>query len=281
MVVMLSRLVRNFLAPLGLIAMSSFAAPPRHQHPRFFPNPLTRNAKPAVPGDPAIVNGASFLPGISPGGLASIFSHDLLSIDGTFSAQSSPLPRDMAGISVIVNGITAPLLTVSSINGDDQINLQVPFETDTGPGAVTIEIIDNGDSVATFQTDSYTEDPGIFTYRGYALAIRNANGQLVGADNPVAPGEVIVLYATGLGPVTVEVPDGERAPSDPLAYTQDPFDALVNGERCDVLFSGLAPGFTGLYQLNLALPDDLPPGDLELQISTPYATSGIIKIPIQ
>jgi uncharacterized protein (TIGR03437 family) len=276
---MLSGLVRNLLAPLALVAVSASAAPPKHA--RFFPNPLTRNAKPAAPGDPAIVNAASFLPGISPGGLASIFSHDLLSIDGTFSASSSPLPRDMANISVLVNGIAAPLLTVSSINGDDQINLQVPVETDTGPGAATIEIIDNGDTVTTFETDSYTEDPGIFVYRGYGLAIRNSNGQIVGIDNPVAPGDVIILYTTGLGPVTVDVIDGDPAPSDPLAYTQDPFDALVNGERCDVLFSGLAPGFTGLYQLNLRLPDDLPPGDLDLQISTPYANSGTVKIPVQ
>lgn len=248
---------------------------------RFYPNNLTRHVKPAAPGDPAIVNAASFLPGVSPGGLASIFSQGLLSIDGTISAGTTPLPTEIAGISVLINGVAAPLLVVSSTDGQDQINLQVPWETSTGPGAATIEVIDNGDSVATFDVDSYTEDPGIFTYRGYALAIRNANGQLVGIDNPVSPGDVIVLYTTGLGPVSVDVPDGVPGPSDPLAYTQDPFQAIVNGEDCEVLFSGLAPGFTGLYQLNLRLPSDLPPGDLDLQISTPYANSGVVKIPVE
>lgn len=275
---MLFRLITSFPVLLCLTAVGYCDKVQPH---RFFPNPLSRGIKKASPGDPAIVNAASFLPGVSPGGLASIFGQDLLSIDGTYSANVTPLPTQIEGVSVLVNGIAAPLLTVSSVNGQDQINLQVPWESPTGTAAVTIEIIDNGDTAATFDTDSYTEDPGIFTYRGYSLAIRNANGQLVGPDNPVGPGEIIILYTTGLGPVSQDVPDGFPGPTDPPASTQDPFQAVVNGEDCDVMFSGLAPGFTGLYQLNLRLPDDLPPGDLDLQISTPYASSGIVKIPVQ
>jgi uncharacterized protein (TIGR03437 family) len=55
---------------------------------------------------------------------------------------------------------------------------------------------------------------------------------------------------------------------------------LVGGEQCSVLFSGLAPGFVGLYQLNLTLPPDLPFGDLNIQISTPSATSAIAKLSV-
>lgn len=276
---------RNVFGMLSLTLLVTLAAPDSAaaasaKKPRYVPNPFTRHIRPASPGDPAIVNAASFLPGISPGSLASIFSNDLLSIDGTFTASSTPLPREMGGVSVFVNGVQAPLLVVYSHNGQDQINLQVPWQTPTGLSAATIEIVDGGDTVATFQADSYTEDPGIFTYQGYGLAIRNANGRLVGPDNPVSPGDVIILYTTGLGPVTVDVPNGEPGPSDPLAYTEDPFAAVVNGEPCQVLFSGLAPSFTGLYQLNLVLPNDLPSGDVDLQISTPYASSGVVKLPV-
>lgn len=257
-------------------------AAPGSKSPRYFPNPLTRSAKPVQsPNGAAIVNGASFLTGISPGGLASVFSSDLLSIDGTFSARGTPLPSEIAGISVFINGVAAPLLVVSSVDGQDQINLQVPWDTPTGPGAATIEIMDDGNIVDSFNTDSFTSDPGIFTYRGYGLAIRNLNGQLVGEDNPVRPSDIIVLYTTGLGPVSVDVPDGFPAPADPPAHTLEPFQALVNGEDCDVLFSGLAPGFTGLYQLNIRLPYDLPPGKLDMMISTPYASSGVVKIPVE
>jgi uncharacterized protein (TIGR03437 family) len=167
------------------------------------------------------------------------------------------------------------------VNGQDQISLQTPFETETGPAAATIEVIDHGETVATFQSDSYTEDPGIFTYQGYALAIRNEDGSIVGADNPARPGDVIILYATGLGPVSFDVPDGEPAPSNPLADTVDPFQAVIDAEDCTVLFSGLAPGFAGLYQLNLVLPIDLPPGDLDLEITTPYVNSGVVKLPVE
>jgi len=277
---MLFSTVRNVTGVLYFTALSCLAGPPTKTQP-YFPNPFTRHVRPAQPGNPAIVNAASFLPGITPGGLASVFSQDLLSIDGTISASATPLPTEIAGVSVAINGIDAPLLVVSNIDGQDQINLQVPWETPTGPRAASIDIYDGEDLVATFETDSYTEDPGIFTYRGYALAIRYANSRLVGRDNPVSPGDVIILYTTGLGPVSVDVPNGVPGPADPLAYTEDPFDATVFGKRCDVLFSGLAPGFTGLYQLNLVLPDDLPPGDLDIQISTPYAVSGIAKLPVE
>ena len=276
---MLFSYCRNITGVLCLSVFCAVAAPPA-KSPRYFANPFTRHVPHVTPGDPAIVNAASFLPGVSPGGLASVFSQGLLSVDGTISAGATPLPTEIAGVSVVINGIEAPLLVVSSSNGQDQINLQVPWETPTGPGAATIQIVDSGDIVAEFQTDSYTEDPGIFTYRGYALAIRNENGQLVGPDNPVSPGDVIILYTTGLGPVSQDVPDGVPGPSDPLANTADPFEALLDDQPCEVLFSGLAPGFTGLYQLNLVVPGDLPAGDLDIKISTPYATSGVAKLPV-
>jgi uncharacterized protein (TIGR03437 family) len=278
---MMSYTVIRFFANCVCLAVTLTAAPVS-KSPRYFPNPLTRSAKPLQSSNgAAIVNAASFLAGISPGGLASVFSNNLLSIDGTFSAAGTPLPTEIAGISVFINGVAAPLLVVSSVDGQDQINLQVPWDTPTGPGAAVIEIRDDGDVVDSFNTDSFTSDPGIFTYRGYALAIRNLNGQLVGDNNPVSPGDIIVLYTTGLGPVSIDVPDGFPAPGDPPADTQEPFQALINNEDCDVLFSGLAPGFTGLYQLNIRLPYDLPPGDLDMMISTPYASSGVVKIPVE
>ena len=80
--------------------------------------------------------------------------------------------------------------------------------------------------------------------------------------------------------MTVDVPDGVAAPASPLAYTEDPFDVLVYGEPCRVLFSGLAPGFVAVYQLNIVLPSDLPPGDVDIEISSPYASSGKAKVAI-
>jgi uncharacterized protein (TIGR03437 family) len=186
-------------------------------------------------------------------------------------------------VSVAVNGVFAPILTVAYNGSEDQINFQVPFATPTGPGAVQLEIFNNGISLATIIADSFLEDPGIFYYvldSNYAIAVRASDFTLIGPNDPASPGEVLTLFTTGLGPVSVDVPDGAPAPLDPLAYTLDPFQVLVNGEPCDVLFSGLAPGFVGLYQLNLVLPSDLPSGNLDLQITSTYASSNIATLPV-
>ena len=253
--------------------------PPAKAPVRYF-RPTQKTApKPRAAGDPVIVNAASFLPGVCPGSIATIFGQNLTDVNGVISANGTPLPLELGGVSVYVNGIQAPLYSVAYANGEDQINFQVPFETDTGPGAAHVEVTSLGDTTASLAVDSFTEDPGIFIYNGYAVAV-HVDGSLVNPADPASAGETIVVYTTGLGPVTIDVPDGYPPSSNPLAYTADPFQALVEGEQAQVLFSGLAPGFVGVYQLNLTLPGDLPPGDLDMQISTPYSTSGIAKLSV-
>ena len=145
-----------------------------------------------------MVNAASFLPGISPGCLATIFGPNLATVDGVVSANSNPLFTELSGVEVLVNGIAAPLFSVVSTSGQDQINVQVPFETDIGPDAADIEILNFGETVAIVTSDSFTEDPGIFVSDGYAVAVRGFDGSLIRPDNPASPGETIVLYTTDL-----------------------------------------------------------------------------------
>ncbi len=279
--------VRHIVILLSLPLLAGAAAPPRDKatvrpdqaHAKYF-RPLQKTApRPRAVGDPVVVNAASFLPGVCPGSIATIFGQNLTDVNGVVSAASTPLPLELGGVSVFVNGVQAPLYAVAYVNGEDQINFQVPFETDTGPGAAQVDVTSFGATTASLAVDSFTEDPGIFTYNGYAVAV-HVDGSLITPTDPAAAGETIVLYTTGLGPVTIDVPDGYPAPSNPLAYTADPFQVLVEGEQASVLFSGLAPGFVGVYQLNVQLPRDLPSGDLDMQISTPYATSGITKLSV-
>lgn len=233
-------------------------------------------------GTPVVVNAASFEPGVSPGGLATVYGTDLTSVSGVIVANSNPLPTALGGVSVEVNGIPAPLFSVAYANGADQISFQVPYETDVGPGAVEVDVFDQGNQTASIPADSFTEDPGIFVYQGsYAIAASPTDGSLIGPNNPAIPGEVLVLYTTGLGPLSLNLPDGARAPFDPLAYTVDPVNVVVNGESCEVLFSGLAPGFVGLYQVNFRVPGDVPPGDLDIEIQTPYANSRPATLPVE
>lgn len=228
---------------------------------------------------PQVVNAASFEPGVSPGGLATIFGRDLTSVTGVVIAQSLPLPTVLANVTVLVNNQSAPIYSIAFANGEDQISFQMPYSGATGPGAVQIEVFDGNVQTANITADSFTEDPGIFVYDGYALAV-HADGALVGPDDPSQPGEVLVLYTTGLGPLSMDLQDGFGAPANPLAYTVDPFQVMVNGENCEILFSGLAPGFVGLYQINFRVPRDAQFGDQEIKIQSPYASSKVAILPI-
>jgi uncharacterized protein (TIGR03437 family) len=97
---------------------------------------------------------------------------------------------------------------------------------------------------------------------GYAIAAHENFGSLITPDQPARAGEIIHLYAQGLGPVTPSVEDGNPAPSSPLSRTQNAVTCeLSNGSLrtpADVLFSGLAPGLVGIYQLDVRLSEQLP-----------------------
>jgi uncharacterized protein (TIGR03437 family) len=271
--------VKLITIALAIPLLSSTAPVPAKPHTRYFRQSSGIPARPHAAGDPMVVNAASFLPGVSPGGIAVIFGQNLNNLGISTAATGTPLPDQLGGVFVYVNGIAAPMYSITSADGQDQISFQVPFETPTGPGAAQIRVVSQDQTTASVVVDSFTEDPGIFTFNGFAVAT-HLNGSLVTPADPATPGETIVLYTTGLGPLTIDVTDGYPPPSDALAFTVDPVQALVRGEQCSVLFSGLAPEFVGVYQLNLTLPLDLPFGDLDIQISTPSATSAVAKLSV-
>jgi len=254
------------------------------QKQRYFRDPAVKS--PRQPGSGiAVVNAASFLEGVSPGGLTTVFGTNLTDVSGVVLANSNPFPSTLANVSVYVNGVAAPIFSIAYNNGEDQISFQVPWETDTGPGAAFIQIFDYGAVVGTARVDSFIEDPGIFAYQRdgaqQAVAVHGSDYALITPDDPAAPGEVIVLYTTGLGLVNVAPPNGFGAPASPLAHTLDPFDVVVARESARVLFSGLAPGFVGLYQINVQLPLDLPAGALPVQITSPYASSQTASLSVE
>jgi len=89
-------------------------------------------------------------------------------------------------------------------------------------------------------------------------AIENASYRLVSAANPVSSGKVILIYCTGLGPVTVPQVDGVAASGSALASTTFPVTATIGGVAATVGFAGLvAPGE---YQFNIVVPS-VPSGD--------------------
>jgi hypothetical protein len=86
------------------------------------------------------------------------------------------------------------------------------------------------------------------------------------AKDPAIPGEILVFYMTGLGPVSEPPPLGRPAPLDILSSTLAPlfcqWDAAAGGPIADVLFAGLAPGRTGVYQVNVRVAPNVASGQL-------------------
>lgn len=84
--------------------------------------------------------------------------------------------------------------------------------------------------------------------------LHSADYSLVTPESPAVDGEVVLLYATGLGPVSNTPGDGTPAPDAPLEVTKTPPQVWIDGQAASVLWSGLAPGFVGLYQINVQVP---------------------------
>jgi uncharacterized protein (TIGR03437 family) len=286
------KLLATSVALLAVSAASSFAgesAVKAKKAPFYRPHYNARKAigvRPRASGGAVIVNAASYEEGVSPGGLATILGavgQNLTNVTGPVYAYANPLPDQLDGTEVFVNGIPAPIYSLDFYQGQDYINIQVPYDAPTGPSAAEIQVVNQGIVVADFFTDSFTEDPGIFVYNGSFAIAEASDYSLIGPDNPAIPGETLVLYVTGLGPLNdPNLVDGYGSPtSPPFAETLDPFQVVLDNENCHVDFSGLAPGFVGLYQINFDVPVDAAAGNLDLSIQSTYANSRIATLPVR
>ena len=217
----------------------------------------------------SLVNAASYAPGLpSAGGLATLFVEGLTGVNGIVTATGSPLPTTLAGVSIKVGGELAPILAVASLpGGGQQINFQVPLDRGIGSHVSlqtpALEIDANG--TATF-TAALPVAPGIFTLANGSAAVQHAaDFSLVTGSNPVVPGEILVIYATGLGPYTPGL-TGIPA-SGPVALDQGIVpQVFLGGLSCTVLYAGPAPGYVGLDQINCQTSSQELPGPLWLEV---------------
>jgi uncharacterized protein (TIGR03437 family) len=250
----------DLFAAGGQLAMSSAAAAPSK-------NNSASVVKISLAGTSIsnvfVDNAAGFQSGLpAAGGLASMFAD--IPVTGTVSATELPLPIELAGVTVSVDGIPAPILAVanSANSPHTQVNFQVPFEIGAGDQAHIVEVQYAGQSAFVVPQEA---GPGIFTLPSGAGVIQHASDySLVTDQNPVKPGETLIIYASGLGAVTTPVPTGSAATqADPVTPCNVPTISLGT-----VLYAGLTPGFPGLYQVNVQLPPYLSAGVTYVSLST-------------
>jgi uncharacterized protein (TIGR03437 family) len=210
---------------------------------------------------------------MAPGGLISIFGSNLAKIADDLSGWSGrQLPTLLNGASVTIGGIRAPLVYVSP----NQINAQVPVEIPAGVQTVTV---DNGSGPgAAFSINIIAAAPAIFFYP-VAAVLKNANFSLVSATNPARAGEVLLVYATGLGQTTPAGRTGALTAGDSIAQTAT-VSATIGGKAAPVVYSIASPGFAGLYQVAVTVPSGVS-GAVALQILAGTAASNAVPISVQ
>ena len=239
-------------------------------------------AKPRING---IVNGAGFTAGqpVAPGSLISIFGANLDEFPGL--AGRLPLPIAFKHVSVSFDfpeaGVSVPAAV--SFASPGQLNVQVPWEmAGFNFALVKVRIEDSVSDVFTLDLSDYA--PGVFefdlsgTLRG---AITHSDGSLVSPSNPASPGETVIVYTTGVGPVDNPQATGYAAPSDRFVRTVNTPVVTIAGQTGAVFFSGLSPGFVGLYQINVTLPTSLPSGTQQLVVTSNGIASNAVNIAIR
>ncbi len=233
---------------------------------------ITLAPVPLISSD-STVNAASFTPSLAPGALVSIFGRSLAVEE--ILASSLPLPTELSGINVTLNGRRLPLLYVSGT----QINTQLLFDV---RGRATLRVnTPNGFSEALVTISEAA--PAIFsasTDFGRLPAVVHSSGTLVSTASPAEPGETVLVFLTGLGQVNGEIAAGQPAPFSPLLSARVPVEAQLGGAAVTPSFAGLAPGFAGLYQVNLPIPE-LPSGTYTLRIVAGGISSNVVGVAVR
>lgn len=235
-----------------------------------------------------VVNGASFLPRapVAPGSIASVFGTGLSSLSQ--SAATKPLPTSLGTATLRFNSsLPVPMFAVSP----GQINFQVPWEL-AGQTQALLTVTEGGVTSPPETVRLAAFAPGIFTIgqAGCQGAVLGASSGVLAAptgripgriSRPVLPGEFITIFGTGLGPVTDQPRSGEAASSSRLSSTTLLPEVSIGSIPARVTFSGLAPDFVGLYQVNAQVPANVPLGSaVPIVLSVGPARSNIATIAV-
>jgi adhesin/invasin len=192
--------------------------------------------------------------------LVSIFGASLA--DGALGNSSLPLPRQLGSTGVVVSGISLPMLFVS----DSQVNVFIPY--DIAVNAPHQLIVQRGNAISVpVPIAIFDSQPAILATAGngvgqghiYRVDVEG-NQVLADTKSPARAGDIVVIYTVGLGAVTPAVKSGDAAPFAPLSKVNGATTVTIGGVQAQVQFSGLTPGFSGLYQVNAVVPAGVTPG---------------------
>ena len=269
----------------GLATVNSLLAnPDRHYmnlHTRVNPSGAVRSqlgsASSALPAVAAIISAASAtsVTNLAPGALISIYGINLARVAADVTGfGGASLPASLNGVSVSIGGRPAPLLLVSP----GQINAQVP--ADLAPGATTVTVTTAAGTSATFNATVAAAAPSIFFDGTGGIIVKNSDFSLIRPDNPARAGDILVIYATGLGRTTPAIGTGALAGGPPFGATA-PATVTIGGREAEVIYSLASPGFVGLYQVAVRVPPGLSAGNQAVVLRIGGVGSNSVNLAVQ
>jgi uncharacterized protein (TIGR03437 family) len=225
--------------------------------------------KPAV-----VVNAATFQTGIpvSPGALATLGGSSLA--NDTALVSDATWPTTLLNRQILVNDQLASAIYYLDPN---QANFQIPSNAPVGTARVCVRTADTAELIAGGTLLTAAAAPGLFTATqngaGQA-AVVNQDGSLNSAAHPAPMGSTITFYGTGQGQVSPAISDGTPAPKLPLSNTvavptsdgktclnsQPAVCVAIGSGFGSIQYTGLAPGYIGLWQINVTVPQGIVTG---------------------
>ncbi len=226
----------------------------------------------------SVLNGASLIQdSVSPGEVLAILGTNLGpdGLEGLHLDDSGQVTSELSGTRVYFDGIAAPLLYTSS----SHVGTVVPFGV-AGP-STRVVVQHNNHQSAQASVRVAPANPAVFSISGLGSgpgAILNQDGTVNSPNNPAAPGSVVAIFATGLGPTTPSSQDGEVA-QGVLPAPSLPVSVRIGGLPASILYAGAAPGIVeGVFQLNVRVPEFVTTWDsnlVTLQVGNVISPSAI------
>lgn len=208
-----------------------------------------------------VVNAASMEESLSPGAWGSIFGQGFAG--ATVVAQGLPIPTELGGVRVLLDGNAAPVSMVSP----GQINFQAPWELGA-PAAVEVRVVRQDAPIEVVKVGIEETSPAIFRAGG-AYVVTTADYRLVDEGNPCKAGSVCIIWANGMGKANRAVAAGGASP--PMAEALAQPSLQVNNRPAQILFAGLSPGLVGVWQINFVMSAAVGDGP------SPAMATGLLK----
>ncbi|MFN7993682.1 MAG: S8 family serine peptidase [Bryobacteraceae bacterium] len=238
----------------------------------------TARAVPTINNPNGIIDAASFTAGraVAPGSWIAVFGANLSDTTNTAfsecaacSVLSQPLPMGIDGVSFSFDVPSANISLPGRILyvSPGQINVQVPWEL-AGQTSAIVKVMVNYTYSAEYTLQLATYSPGFFVNpQTHEVAALDLSYKVINTSNPAQRGKIVQLFVNGLGPVNSQPGDGEPGPPNTSATTTATPTVAIGGLNAPIQYTGLAPNFVGLYQVNVTVPEGAPSGIQPITIS--------------